>query len=252
MSAPTPLPRLVLLPGLGCDAELFAPQLPALSALGPVAVADAHTRAATLPAMAARLLADHPGPLALAGASMGGMLALHAWCQAPARVRALALLGSSARADTPQQRRLRRAGIQAFESGRLDEVLGANRVFVFHPAHAARLAAGYGAMLRRAGVAQLVAQNQALMARADLRPRLAGIACPLLLIAGGDDRLVPPACMREIAAAVPQAQLEILADCGHLPSWEQPEAVSAALVRWWRRLADQPSITPPPRQTSPS
>jgi pimeloyl-ACP methyl ester carboxylesterase len=228
---------LILLPGLACDAALFREQLPALQAQGPVQVADVHTREATLPAMAACLLDEHPGPLALAGASMGGMLALHAWRLAPDRVRGLALLGTTARADTPAQIRLRTEGIQAFEAGRMDEILTANLVFAFHASNAARLAADYGAMIRRAGVAQLVAQNRAVMAREDLRPHLHAIACPMLVMGGDSDGLTPPECAREIAAAVPQSRLQILADCGHMLTWEQPAAVNAALVDWWQALA---------------
>jgi pimeloyl-ACP methyl ester carboxylesterase len=236
MTATHQLPPLVLLPGLGCDADLFRHQLPPLSALGDVRVTDVHTREVGLPAMAARLLAEHLGPLALAGASMGGMLALEVWRQAPDRVRGLALLGASARADTPQQLRLRREGIAAFEAGRLDEVLAASLMFAFHPSHAQALAADYAAMLRRAGAAQLVMQNRALMARADLRPALGGLACPLLLLVGEDDRLTPPECAREIAAAAPQAVLQVLPQCGHMPSWEQPQAVTQALRGWWLSL----------------
>jgi len=231
---------LLLLPGLACDAALFRHQLPALQALpacGPMHVADVHTRETTLPAMGARLLAEHPGPLALAGASMGGMLAMEVWRQAPDRVRGLALLGTTARADTPAQIRLRTEGILAFEAGRMDEVLAANLIFAFHPAHGARLAADYGAMIRRAGVAQLVAQNRAVMAREDLRSALAGITCPLLVMGGDSDKLTPPECTHEIAAAVPQAELALLADCGHMLTWEQPDAVTDRLCAWWRSLA---------------
>jgi pimeloyl-ACP methyl ester carboxylesterase len=230
------MPPLILLPGLACDAALFREQWPALAAQGPLAVADVHAREATLPAMAARLLAEHPGPLALAGASMGGMLALEVWRQAPARVRGLALLGTTARADTPAQIRLRSEGVAAFEAGRLDEILRANLVFAFHPSNAARLAGDYGAMIRRAGVAQLVAQNRAVMAREDLRAALPGIRCPLLVMGGEADGLTPPDCAREIAAAVPHARLDILADCGHMLTWERPVAVTAALQAWWTAL----------------
>jgi pimeloyl-ACP methyl ester carboxylesterase len=228
---------LILLPGLACDAALFRDQAPVLAARGSVAVTDVHRHASTLPAMAARLLVEHPGPLALAGVSMGGMLALEVWRQAPGRVHGLALLGTTARADTPAQTRLRSEGIKAFEAGRLDEVLAANLMFAFHPANIARLAADYAKMIRRAGVAQLVAQNRAVMAREDQRPRLQAVRCPVLVMGGEDDGLTPPDCAREIAAAIAQARLEILPRCGHMLSWEQPEAVTAALHDWWSALA---------------
>jgi pimeloyl-ACP methyl ester carboxylesterase len=228
---------LVLLPGLGCDAALFRDQAAALATDGPLVVGDVHARADALPAMAAALLARHPGPLALAGSSMGGMLALHAWRLAPGRVRALALLGSTARADTPAQRRLRRDGIALLEQGRLEDLLLANLGNVFHPAHAGALAADYLAMIRRAGALQLVAQNRAVMARADLRGELRRVACPTLVMVGADDRLTPPEASEEMAAAIPNAQFECLPECGHLPTWEQPGRVTAALQAWRRRWA---------------
>ena len=121
----------------------------------------------------------------------------------------------------------------------MDELLRANLMFAFHPRHAAdpALTGDYLAMVRRAGAAQLVAQNRAVMARADLRPMLADIHCPTLVMCGEDDRLTPPEHSREIAAAVPGAELVMLPTCGHLLTWEQPAAVNAALQRWARRLA---------------
>lgn len=228
---------LILLPGLACDEALFRDQIPALAPLGPLHVSDVHRHETTLPAMATALLAAHPGPLALAGSSMGGMLALEAWRQAPARVRGLALLGTTARADTPELLQLRRAAIDLFAAGRMDEVLLANVLFAFHPSNADRLAADYLAMVRRAGAARLIVQNRAVMAREDLRPLLATVRCPVLVMVGDSDRLTPPDCSQEIAAAIPQARFERLSDCGHLLTWERAEAVTAALRAWWTALA---------------
>lgn len=228
---------LILLPGLACDGALFRDQHAALAALGPLHISDVHTRAATLPEMAALLLAEHPGPLALAGSSMGGMLALALWRLAPARVRGLALLGSSARADTPQQLRLRRDGIAAFEQGHMDDLLSLNVPMAFHPAHAAACTGDYLAMMGRAGAAQLIAQNRAVMARPDQRPHLGEIRVPTLVVGGEDDLLTPPECSQEMAAAIPGAELLLLPRCGHLLTWEQPAAVTAALCTWRQRVA---------------
>lgn len=234
----TPVTTLILLPGLACDAALWRHQQPLLAEAGAaVVVADAHHHADSLPAMAERLLADHPGPLALAGASMGGMLALELQRRAPERVRGLALLGTTARPDTPEMKRLRGEAIALFAAGRMDEVLRINALFAFHRAHAARLLDDYLAMLQRAGAEGLIRQNRAVMARADLRPALAGVACPTLVVGGLDDTLTPPECARELAAGIAGARLELLPDCGHMLSWEQPEAVGALLRDWWRGLA---------------
>lgn len=229
-----PSATYLLLPGLASDRTLWRDQIPLLEQRGPVHVTDVHARHATLPDMAAALLAETEGPLVLIGTSMGGILALEACRQAPRRVRALALLGSTARADTPQMKEARTEAAALFEQGRMDDVLRANLPFAFHPSRSSdrALVADYLAMVRRAGGAQLARQNRAMAARADLRPLLPGIACPLLAACGEDDLLTPMACSEEIAAAVPNATLERLPTCGHLLTLEQPARVNELLLRW--------------------
>jgi pimeloyl-ACP methyl ester carboxylesterase len=202
-----------------------------------VHVADVHGRADSLPAMAALLLAEHAGDLVLAGCSLAGMLAMEVARQAPQRIRGLALLGTTARPDTPELITLRRQAIGEFEQGRIEPLLRANAMFAFHPSHQRRLADDYIAMVLRAGAAGLIRQNLAVMARADLRPTLAAVACPTLVIGGLDDQLTPPDCAREIAAGIADAQLQLLPECGHMLTWEQPEAVNRALLGWLSKLA---------------
>lgn len=231
MTAPT----LVLLPGMACDETLWRHQLGALAHDGPVVVADVHQRADSLPEMAALLLAEQPGPLLLAGASLGGMLALHAWHQAPQRVQGLAILGSTARPDTPELVTLRTQACAMFAQGRMEELLRVNAMFAFDPAHGPRLLADYLAMVMRGGAQALIRQNQAVMVRPDLRPLLAGVACPTLVVGGETDQLTPPECSREIAQAIAGARLVLLPQCGHMLTWEQPQAVNALLADWLRR-----------------
>lgn len=234
--------KVILLPGLACDAALWDGQRAALSAAHEVVVSDVHTRATHLPEMAAKLLAEHAGTLVLAGSSMGGMLALHAWRHAPHRVRGLALLGTSARPDTPELVALRTQAIELFAAGRTDEVLLANVPLAIHPGHAehTKLVDTYLAMIRRAGVQQLIAQNRAVMARADARPWLPAIRCPTLVLCGLGDLLTPPEHSREIAAGVPGARLELLADCGHLLTLEQPARVNQILLDWLAGIDGSP------------
>lgn len=227
---------ITLLPGLACDAEIWEDQARVLAPRRPVRISDVHTRYATLPEMAAALLAEQPGELLLCGFSMGGMLALEVLRQAPQRVKALALLASSARPDTPELIQLRNEAIPLFEQGRMHEVLQPNVALALDPAHVPALAGRYLAMMERAGAAQLVAQNRAIMARADQRPWLPRVTCPTLLVAGSSDQLLPPAQSLEMAALIPGARLEILSRCGHLLTWEQPAKVNALLMDWLASL----------------
>ncbi len=55
----------------------------------------------------------------------------------------------------------------------------------------------------------------------DSVPYLAQITAPTLVMAGRDDRLVPPDNSRYLASEMPNAELEIVADCGHNIETEQ-------------------------------
>lgn len=229
---------VVLLPGLACDAALWRDQLPALAQRHRVQVSDVHQRHATLPEMARALLDEHRGPLVLVGSSMGGMLAQHAHRAAPQRITGLALLSTTARADTPELIRLRSEAIVEFENGRAEQVLRANAMFAFHPDHAGDRASvdDYVLQILRIGTAQLIAQNRAVMARADMRSWLADIRCPTLVACGDQDLLTPLEHAHEIAAAVPHAQCEVVQRAGHLMTWEQPALVNTLLLQWLERL----------------
>lgn len=230
---------VILLPGLACDAGLWRAQLPALATRHRVHVSDVQQRCDALPAMAAQLLRELPvGRHVLVGASMGGMVAMHAALQAPGRVAALGLLGTSARADTPELVRLRSDACEMFAQGRMDEVLRANVPFAFHPARAAdaALVDGYLALVRRGGADALIHQNRAVMARPDLRAQLHSIRCPTLVLVGDGDQLTTPEHAQEIAGAIAGARLERVAGAGHMLTLEQPDRVNALLLDWLATL----------------
>jgi pimeloyl-ACP methyl ester carboxylesterase len=54
-----------------------------------------------------------------------------------------------------------------------------------------------------------------------LPARLHRIQCPTLLLWGAHDRLVPPAYGKAYQKYLPQAELKLIADCGHLPMFER-------------------------------
>jgi pimeloyl-ACP methyl ester carboxylesterase len=56
-----------------------------------------------------------------------------------------------------------------------------------------------------------------------LARRLGRISAPTLVVWGAQDRLVPVAHGHAYADAIPQARLEVIPDCGHLPHIERPD-----------------------------
>lgn len=68
--------------------------------------------------------------------------------------------------------------------------------------------------------------------------QLTDLRLPITLIAGRDDPLFPVARVEEAAGLLPGARLEILERCGHFPMWEHPAQVSHLLAE----LAGQPLL----------
>jgi pimeloyl-ACP methyl ester carboxylesterase len=58
---------------------------------------------------------------------------------------------------------------------------------------------------------------------------------PTLVGVGAEDKLIPPALSEEMAAAIPNAELVIFANAGHIPTLEAPAAVASAMRTWLAR-----------------
>ena len=113
---------LVLLPGMMCDARLFGPQIDALAGRGPVQVLP--IGGARSMAELARIALDAAPPrFALAGLSMGGIVAMEMVRQAPERVDRLALLDTNPLAEDEARKRLRGPQIDKVRQGGLAEVI---------------------------------------------------------------------------------------------------------------------------------
>ena len=123
---------ILFIPGLLCSAEVFAPQLSALWRLGPVTVAST-LEGTTIGEVAAKILKTAPPRFALIGLSMGGYICFEIMRQAPQRVLRLALLDTSARADTAEQTGFRRAKLQEARSSGFLAVALENLNGLLHP-----------------------------------------------------------------------------------------------------------------------
>lgn len=226
-------PNIVLLPGLLNDASVFEEQVVALSTVATVEVGDV-SLAETIPELAASVLkAASAKRFVLLGLSLGGYVAFEIMRQAPERVAGLVLMDTTARPDTPEARAKREELIELAATD-LDAVTEQLLPRLSHPERM-NLPAVRGviqSMAKGLGAEVFARQQQAIMGRPDSRPTLSTITCPTLVICGQDDLITPPELASEMADGIAKARLEIIAQCGHLATLDQPEVVSTLLLEW--------------------
>ena len=162
----------------------------------------------------------------LCGLSMGGYAALALYRSFPERVRSLILCDTKASADPPAIREARqemaelvvREGSAALIPLMLPRLLGASTLR--RPADP--LPERIAQMIRRSTPQGVVRALHAMASRTATTDLLGSIRVPTLLVVGEEDILSTPAEMREMAAAIPKATLQVIEHAGHLPNLEQP------------------------------
>lgn len=233
---------LLLVPGLLCSPRLYAPQLAALSDVAEIVVPD--WRQAPISIFdswqsTTRWVLDRmpPGPFALAGLSLGGMIAVEIMQVAADRVTKLALLDTGVRGQNATEQAIRRGRIRLAEEGRFELVLGL-QMSRFIPAYRLpdkKLVDEVMAMCTETGVEIYKRQEALAIDRVDRRADLSRIKCPTIVVCGRDDAATPLFLSEEIAAAIKGSELVIVEACGHLVTMEKPEETNAILRRWLSR-----------------
>ncbi len=234
---------LLFLPGLICDARVFAPQLAAFAELRAV---DGYGQANTLEAMARVALAQAPESFDLLGHSMGARVALEVFRLAPNRVRRLALVSTGVHPlgpDEPAKRRVLQTigherGFEALVDAWLPPMVAeANRAneALYTPMRQ---------MCLDQGQQIFDAQIEALLSRPEQESLLDQIRCPTLVMTGALDAWSPPLQHEAIAARIADSSLTIVSGAGHMLPLEAPDAVNQAIAAWlaqpvWGQAGDQ-------------
>ena len=224
-----------------CDETVWKAQIQALSGAARCEVAD-HRSLDSLPAMASAILGHAPARFALAGHSMGGRVAFEVFRQAPERVERLAIFDANFRplaAGTAggeeaegRYRLLEKARAEGVRAMAAEWVQG-----MIHPDrnNDSALVTAIIDMFERKTAKIFEAQIRALLNRPDAGPLLDHIGVPTLILCGREDAWSPPSVHQEMAARIPQSELAIVPQSGHMVTMERPNDVSEAMLRWLRR-----------------
>ena len=184
--------------------------------------------------LAADVLRHAPQRFALAGLSMGGIVAMEIMAQAPERVTRLALLDTNPRAELPEIRARRTPQISKVQQGQLRSVMRDEmkpNYLVEGPGKQAVMDLCMQ-MAMDLGPDVFIRQSIALRDRPDQQDVLRKIEVPTLVLCGREDRLCPVERHELMLDLIPGAHLEIINGAAHLPTLEKPNETTAALARW--------------------
>jgi pimeloyl-ACP methyl ester carboxylesterase len=178
-------------------------------------------------------------PIILIGLSMGGYVAWQFVRKYPERLRALAQLDTRAIADDDETRagRIKMADhVAEWGAARVAEMMGP-RLFSPRAFESKRnIVESVRRVVESTSPAAIAAAQRGMADRPDVTSMLATIRVPTLVIVGDQDIISPPAEMQSIAAAIPGAEFVVIPESGHMTTREQPEAVNAAIARFFIRV----------------
>ena len=224
---------LVLLPGMMCDERLFASQITELSKRREVHFAKI-TDYETISELASDVLNNAPPVFALAGLSMGGIVAMEIVSQAPERVKRLALLDTNPLAELPDVLKRRGPQIDAIKNGQLKEIIRDEMKpnYLFDGVRKTEILKLCMDMALDIGPDAFIRQSIALRDRVDQKNTLGSYKRPALVLCGRHDVLCPLERHELMHTLLENSKLEIIEDAGHLPTLEQPKITTMALASW--------------------
>jgi pimeloyl-ACP methyl ester carboxylesterase len=221
---------VVLIPGFMADARSFMPQLARLGAdrqvilLGP-GLGD------TLEKIATDAAPDLPRRFAVVGHGLGGNIAIELLRRKPEAVTRIALISTDPLPEAPQLAAEQEALLVAAKTGHLAACMAQMLpVTALHDAPwRDEVMALVQDMAANLGPDQFQRHLRVMQRRLDQQKTLRKANVPTLIMTGASDTLIPRRRAEFLAAMMPQGCLEIIAEAGHLPQLEQPEAVTKAL-----------------------
>jgi 3-oxoadipate enol-lactonase len=177
----------------------------------------------------------------LVGLSWGGMTALRVALRAPSRVRALALLDSSAEAESWKEKPRYYVMLEAFKRWgavgplvpRILEKMFCQETLERKPRFVAEFVSRIHGFDRE-GVVR--AAHAVILGRRSILSELGRISVPALVAVGDEDSATPPFLSRRMAGALANARFETIPGAGHLSALEQPFTVNRLLRELLARI----------------
>jgi len=175
-------------------------------------------------------------PVVLGGLSMGGYVALALMARHPERVRALMLMDTRASADTPEAAGTREGLARRVEAdgnaGVVVDGMLPKLFSEFTRLNRPLVVESMRGVMERTTARAMIGALRGMAARPDRTAELARITVPTLVLVGADDVVTPPAEVRRMAEALPNAQIAVIPNAGHLAPLENPGDANEAILQF--------------------
>ena len=226
--------NLVFLPGFMLDESLWKDVLPFIDNPEQLMFGDLCS-GNSIETIAQANLSKAPDTFTLIGFSMGGYVAREMVRQAPDRIQSLILIATSARADDDQQalqritaaKNISATNFRGLSQVSIKESLGtssANNPELIEKIRLMGAGLGKDAFILQSSIRRTGDLNQ-----------LSVIKCPTLVVAGDQDRLRSLDEVTQLQEGIPNSELAVIQDCGHMIPLERPSLLGPLISGWLKQ-----------------
>lgn len=216
---------------LGSNARVVAPDLPGFGKNPVPPAAERPSLDYYADFLAKELEQASHEKVVVAGMSMGGYVALAFAERYPDRVIGLGLISSQAAADSPEVKAGRRKGIENIRASGVQVVVDSLGPKMFSEKAGSEIRHYPEEGAKKAGVEGLCWALEAMANRPDRTALLRALECPVLIVHGTEDKIVPFMKARELAEDSQRAIFVEVSGAGHATPLEAPDRVAGGLVQ---------------------
>ena len=245
---------LLLIHGFPLNREMWRPQIETLSATARVIALDLRGHGQSPPTegpYSMDLLADDCAdvlealkvdqPVVVCGLSMGGYVSFAFFRRHSEKVAGLILAATRSGADSEEAKNNREKSAQAIEKNgtqpvidRMLPIIMAPRTYLERPELVTRVRDIMSHTSARGMISALLGMKT----RSDSTPTLGQINVPTLIIHGAEDQIIPLSDSETMQRKIPDSQLDIIPDAGHLPNLEQAQQFNQHVQNFLTKLGN--------------
>ena len=229
--------KAVFLPGKLCDQRLWAATITVLSDVIEPIFIDLRSQQ-TLEAMLNAVYSCCDGKFILIGFSIGGYIAQEFSLKYPEKILGLALIGVSADKYNSEEKLQQ---IKFIENAKQFGFKGLSDIVLRKFIHPSRyqdetLIKLIKDMAKESGTEAFISQHLATMNRRSRITDLIKVNCPAIIIASRDDQAVSFNSIEKMSYNMPEAELRIIDNSGHMIPLEQPSELNDILKAWIQKI----------------